>query len=230
MKKIICVSVILAMITYLGQRMIDIMLEPTLPTDDGLYKLQLKFNDVDYVCSTTMPKDCILACAAGFSKGWNLLQPAEERIENSYVSKGVFHERQTSKKMGTFTYYNHQFHFTIGNAEAELKKAAEHGGMGFQQFRVIGNYCKRYQSPYSKPYHYRVLAEIKSELYFIEAAEPMNYDAFVERLLRLKVKNALYLDTGEGWETYCLNLNGRSAVLRKTWYPFPFRTNFIVFK
>lgn len=152
--------IILALAVYFGQRMFGIMVEPTLPAEDGLYKLQIDFNEVDYVCSSSIPQDCILACAAGFSKGWNFMQPTEERIENSYVSKGVFHERQTNKKMGTFTYYNHQFHFTIGNAEAELKKAAEHGGMGFQQLRVIGNYCKRYKSPYSKPYHYRVLAEI----------------------------------------------------------------------
>ena len=102
--------------------------------------------------------------------------------------------------------------------------------MGFQNFRVIGNYRKRYESPYSKPYHYRVLAEIQGKLYFIEAAAPMNYDVFVDRLIQMNVKNALYLDTGEGWETYSLKINGRSEVLRKTWYPFPFRTNFIVFR
>ena len=101
--------------------------------------------------------------------------------------------------------------------------------MGFQQWILIANYTKREIEHYSKAYHYRVLAEINGKLFFIEAAEAMNYDAFVDKLMQHKVKNAIYLDSGAGWETYSLRLNGKLSVVRNTWYPFPFRTNYVVF-
>ena len=101
--------------------------------------------------------------------------------------------------------------------------------MGFQQWIVILNYSKRNLRLFSKSYHYRVLAEIKGNLFFIEVAEAMNYDVFVDRLMQHRVKNAIYLDCGAGWETYNLRLNDKEKTLRNTWYPFPFRTNHVVF-
>ena len=229
MKKILSV-ILFSIVVYLGQRIVCVLAEPDLPTQEGLFILPLECNDVKYVCSSTLPKDGIIACSAGFTTNdWNFLKPTETRIENSYTKDGVFHEKLTDKRKGTFTFYNNHFYIKRGNAERELRKAAKNGGMGFQQWIVILNYSKRNLRLFSKPYHYRVLAEIKGNLFFIEAAEAMNYDVFVDRLMQHRVKNAIYLDCGAGWETYSLRLNDKEKTLRNTWYPFPFRTNYIVF-
>ena len=220
----------MAIIVYFGLRIVGVLTEPNLPLQDGLFFLPLECNDVKFVYSPSTPKDGVLACSAGFTKNdWNILKPTEKRIQNSYTAEGVFHKKITEKRMGTFTFYNNHFYIKRGNPERELRKAAKNGGMGFQQWVLISDYSKRYIKHFSRPYHYRVLAEINSKLFFIEASIPMNYDLFVEKLMQHKVRNAIYLDTGEGWETYSLRMNGKQNVMRNTWYPFPFRTNHVVF-
>lgn len=229
MKKRILLIILLSVFVYLGQRKVRVITEPDLPMQDGLFIQSLEYSNVKLVCSSTLPKDAILACSAGFTSEWNFLKPIDERISNSYASEGVFHEKITDNKMGTFTFYNNHFHIKRGSPERELRKAAKNGGMGFQQWIIIANHTKRNIKHFSRPYHYRVLAEINGKLFFIEAAEAMNYDVFLEKLMQHKVKNAIYLDCGAGWETYSLRLNGEHHSLRNTWYPFPFRTNLVVF-
>ena len=229
MKKKILLFILLSVFVYLGQRIVCVITEPDLPMHDGLFIQSLENLNVKLVCSSTLPKDAVLACSAGFTSQWNFLNSIDERISNSYTMDGVFHEKMTDNKMGTFTFYNNHFYIKRGSPERELRKAAQNGGMGFQQWIIIANHKKRYIKHPGKPNHYRVLAEIKGKLFFIEAAKAMNYDVFLEKLMQHKVKNAIYLDCGPGWETYSLRLNGKQHSLRNTWYPFPFRTNYVIF-
>ena len=77
--------------------------------------------------------------------------------------------------------------------------------------------------------HFRVLAEIKNKLYFIEADKKLTYDAFTKELKKLKVKNAIYLDTGYGWETYFYkNSKNKKVYKHATLHSFPFRSNFLL--
>ena len=97
-------AIILSIFVYFGQRIVRVLAEPDLPTQEGLFILPLECKDVKLVCSSTIPKDGALACSAGFTTNWNFLKSTETRIENSYTNDGVFHERKTDKTMGTFTF------------------------------------------------------------------------------------------------------------------------------
>ena len=101
--------------------------------------------------------------------------------------------------------------------------------MGFLQWMVIYNYQPKKVKTFNSPQHFRVLAEKNNKLYFIEADPKLTYDEFTKELVKFKVKNAIYLDTGYGWETYFYK-NSNKEKIYKHKVKFPFRTNFLLFE
>lgn len=194
----------------------------------GVNIIPIKYSNIKLIVTDELPKGGTLVCSAGFSEDYNIFKSIENRIVNSYTSNGIFYKRLTNKRMGVFSYYGGHYHFTYG-AE-ELKKAAQNGGMAFMQWMVIRNYQPRKVKTWAAPHHFRVLAELKGKLCFIEADEPLTMENFTAELVKLKVKNAIYLDTGDGWQTFYYKQDGKVHYKYKTWYPFPFRTNVLYFE
>lgn len=56
MKKKLFVAIILSIFVYFGQRIVRVLAEPDLPTQEGLFILPLECKDVKLVCSSTIPK------------------------------------------------------------------------------------------------------------------------------------------------------------------------------
>lgn len=195
----------------------------------GINIIPIKYSNVRLIVTRNLPKGGSLVCLAGLTKNHDLTKPISSRICHSYTTDGVFHHRQSPKRIGVFTYYNGRYHFTYGG-EDELKKAARNGGMGFMQWMVIYNYNPRKVKTFSAPHHFRVLAELKGKLCFIEADDPLTMTDFTNELVKLKVKYAIYLDTGEGWQNFYYKQDGKVNYKYRTWYPFPFRTNVLYFE
>lgn len=78
---------------------------------------------------------------------------------------------------------------------------------------------------------YRALCELDGKLCIVEAKQALAYSEFVEKLANLKVKYALYLDMGSGWN-YSWYRDSVGIVHEihpiKPWSKY--QTNWIVFK
>lgn len=193
----------------------------------GLFVYRLNYNNIRLVISNNFPKDGILACSANFTTDFNCLKSPENKLVYSCTSDGTYYKRISPRNIGVFSFYNKKFKF--GYDKQELIRASKHNGMGFLQWMVVYNYKIRKVEVYKAPHHFRVLAEIKNKLYFIEADKKLTFDDFTKELKKLKVKNAIYLDTGYGWETYFYKNSKNKKVYRHaTNHPFPFRSNFLL--
>ena len=193
----------------------------------GLFVYKLNYNNIRLVIDNDFPKNGMLACSANFTSSFNIFKSPEEKLVYSCTSDGVYYKRSFPKGIGVFTFYNNKFKFSYN--EQELVKARDNNGMGFSQWIVVYNYKARTVKTFKSPQHFRVLAEINNKLYFIEANPKLTYTDFTKELVKLKVKNAIYLDTGYGWQTfYYRNSKNKIVFKYKTKHPFPFRSNFLL--
>ena len=194
----------------------------------ALFVYKLNYTNIKLVVSRDFPKDGSFACCANFTTDFNCLKSPENRLVYSCTSDGTYYKRQSPKNIGVFSFYNNKFKFSYD--KQELKKASTNNGMGFLQWMVVYNYKPRKVKTFKSPQHFRVLAEIDNKLYFIEADPKLTYDKFTKELVKLKVKNAIYLDTGYGWETYYYTNSKKKKVYKHKATVFPFRSNFLVIK
>lgn len=216
MKKI-CIILLVIIVICSGQE----------KEEHGIFDLPLEYKDIRLVISRTMPKDGNLVCCANFTTDFNIFKPINERLVYSCVSDGKLIKRKSPKNIGVFTWYNNRYHFSYN--KQDLNIAANNSGMGFLQWMVIYNYKPCKVKTFKSKNHFRVLAELNGKLHFIEAGEKMHMDEFTKELVKMKVKHAIYLDTGEGWETFYYRKNGKKILKHDTFYPFPFRTNYLYF-
>ena len=193
-----------------------------------LFDLPIEYNNIELVISKSMPKGGNLVCCADFTTDFNFLKSAEKRLVYSCVSDGKLYERKSPKNIGVFTWYNNRYHFSYN--KQDLKNAADNNGMGFLQWMVIYNYKPCKVKTVKSKNHFRVLAELNGKLHFIEANQKMRMTEFVNELVKMKVKYAIYLDTGKGWETFYYRKNGKKIIKHNTILPFPYRTNYLYFK
>lgn len=199
--------------------------------DDGLLVVFPEFDQIQLVCGdmpSTSDRGVTLTCCAGFSEGYSPFF-SHKRISHSHTSEGVFYHTSVHKRMAVFSFYKGKYHFSRGG-EAELKKAAKNGGMGFMQWYIIENYTQR---PYcyhkSKKVCFRALCELDGKLCIIEAKDPIDYKTFVAKLMKRKVKYAMYLDTDYGWQKWWYRDKEGNVCWRHRSDIAPFTTNYITF-
>ena len=195
-------------------------------SENKIFDLPIEYKSIELVISRSMPEGGNLVCCADFTTDFNLFKSPKKRLVYSCVSKGKLYEKKSPKNIGVFTWYNNRYHFSYN--KQDLKNAADNNGMGFLQWMVIYNYKPCKIKTVKSKNHFRVLAELNGKLHFIEASEKMRMTEFVDELVKMKVKYAIYLDTGKGWETFYYRENGKKIIKHNT--VFPFRTNYLYFK
>ena len=97
----------------------------------------------------------------------------------------------------SFAYWNGKANFAKGKDVELLDSALQNKGVFFMQKHVLCDGEKGVMN-LTRNTIYRVLAEYNDNLCIIQSATPMVYQNFVEGLVELGVKNAIYLDMG-GW-------------------------------
>lgn len=200
-------------------------------TDDGLLVVFPEYDSIQLECGempSTSDKEVTLTCCAGFSEG---ISPffSHKRISHSHTSNGVFYHTSVHKRMAVFSFYEGKYHFSRGG-EAELKKAAKNGGMGFMQWYIIENYTQRpYCYHQNKKVYFRALCELNGKLCIVEAKDPIEYKTFVAKLMARKVRYAMYLDTDYGWQKWWYRDKEGKMCWRHHSDIAPFTTNFITF-
>lgn len=194
------------------------------------------YNTVDLVCGKRPSKDTdmsVVYCAEAAFTGECLDSFAHRNVAGNHVSGGIFYRGYVAKtNTGAFVWYQGKWKFLYDSYASELRKAEKHGGMGFGQNMIIYNRRVMPRFRKDKPLNiYRALCELDGKLCIVEAKQALAYSEFVEKLANLKVKYALYLDMGSGWNySWYRDSEGTAHEIHpiKPWSKY--QTNWIVFK
>lgn len=161
------------------------------------------FERIDLVCGK-MPSSedptVIFCCEAAFT-GQLLEEFKHENIAGDHVSGGEYFKGYKCKpNTGIFISTAQKWGFFLNDHKAELKRAAESGGMGFEQNMIIFNsLVQPFFRKAGSSFEYRTLCELDGRLCIIDSKKAVRYDEYVRALSKLGVKYALYLDMGAGW-------------------------------
>ena len=124
--------------------------------------------------------------------------------------------------------------FTKGKGMASLDSVTKYNGVFFMQKHVLCNGEKGKiefkNGPKLDSKYYRVLAKYNDKLCIIQSATPVVYQNFVERLVKLGVKDAIYLDMG-GWSySWYRNNDDQPIELFPQGVSTKYQTNWLVFR
>lgn len=124
--------------------------------------------------------------------------------------------------------------FAKGKDMASLDSVVKYDGIFFMQKHVLCNGEKGKiefkNGPKLDSKYYRVLAKYNDNLCIIQSATPMVYQNFVEGLVELGVKNAIYLDMG-GWSySWYRNNDDQLIELFPKGPSTKYQTNWLVFR
>lgn len=165
---------------------------------DNLYILFPQYKKVDFVFDNrpSMDEDDNLTyfATSSFFRNYEL-DFHHENIVGDHAHDGAYYEGALENGLSAFTFYNNEAHFVLDNPDDAVKLAADNGGSGFEQFMSIYNGVD--QKIHDGDLRCcRVLAELNGRVCMIENIVPTHYDEFIQSLLDIGVKNALYLDMG----------------------------------
>lgn len=174
----------------------------TIYKTDTFYIFFPKYTTVDLECGKRPKKSdkSITWCSGAAFQHDIQLGFSDDNIEGYHASKGVYSDSQYVKdSYGAVTFYDGNFKFEFEDPESAIKEAANNGGSGFMQFKLLqdGNLVNEFSMPRVRSY--RVIAELNGNLCIIDSIEMMHFDDFLAKLKELNVTNALYMDMGAGW-------------------------------
>ena len=194
------------------------------------------FKRIDLVTETMPSKteeDVILCFEAAFT-GERLDEFRHSNIAGHHVSGGTFHKGyKCGTNNGVFTWDSktgwHFFNYSHANSVSVLEKAAGNGGMGFCQSMLIhqGKRFKGCIKAGSKNV-YRALCELDGKLCVIDCAFSMPFGQFMDALVNLGVREAIYCDMGTGWN-YSWYRQDDGSVKELFHTPGKYTTNWVTF-
>ncbi len=194
-----------------------------------------EFSRMDLVCGKmpdTSQKNVEFCCEAAFT-GELLDEFKHMNIADNHICKGEMKKGYRCRaNTGGFVWGNGKWKFMM---KADFPTTAKGWNMGFCQLMVIKDGTARPISSKMrlKKTIYRALCEKDGRLCIIEAKKAMTYESFVKSMVDIKVKNALYLDMGSGWNyAWYRDKNGKVKELfpaSKLSPAYKYRTNWVTF-
>lgn len=162
-----------------------------------------QFGRIDLACSTMPEKtDCnVLLCAGAAFTGELLDEFKHSNILGAHVSAGAYYKGTPNKRCsGAFVWYDGKYEFVHDDHKAALERAAQHGGMGFEQEMMIhkGRRVPTTRKDLNKN-EFRALCDVAGTLCIIDSKGVVAFGDFIESLLQYGATEALYLDMGTGW-------------------------------
>lgn len=176
--------------------------ETTIYKTDTFYVFFPRYSRVDLECGQRPKKSdrSITWCSGAAFQHDIELGFSDLNVEGHHASKGKYTESPYTKdSFGAVTFANGGFHFEFDDPKAAIRSAAEQGGSGFMQFRIIkdGQLANGFTMPRVRSY--RVMAELNGSLCIIDSIEMMHFEDFLAKLEEIHVENAVYMDMGAGW-------------------------------
>ena len=173
----------------------------TVETTFNLNVYYPEYSKIDLVCGQ-MPKSTDksveFCCEAAFT-GELLAEFKHSNIADNHICNGVMKKGYRCKtNTGGFVWGKGKWKFM---RKVDYPKDANGWNMGFCQLLIIYNAQTRPigSKMRNKRTIYRALCERNGKLCVIESKKVMAYEDFVKYLVEFKVKHALYLDMGGGW-------------------------------
>ncbi|MDE5857855.1 MAG: YdcF family protein [Muribaculaceae bacterium] len=191
---------------------------------------------MDMVCGEipSQENDSIILAFAGAFTGTEF-DKGHANVAGDHVAGGKrFKGYRCKRNTGAFTWTSasgSQFHYK--NYTSALDSAAQESGMGFAQEMMIHN-GKAVQTtrPFGNRNVFRALClNSDNQLTLYESQGVVTFGNFIDALLSVGVKDALYTDMGQGWN-YCFyrvnQLDKSPKYLHD--HPLPYASNFITIK
>ena len=207
----------------------------TIETTANLNVYYPEYTKIDLVCGQ-MPKssqkDVEFCCEAAFT-GELLNEFKHSNIADNHICNGVLKKGYRCKtNTGGFVWGNGKWKFM---RKADYPKDANGWNMGFCQLLIVYNAEARPIGSRMRKNRtvYRALCEKNGKLCIVESKKVVTYEDFVRYLVKFKVKHALYLDMGGGWN-YAWYRDQDGKVVER--FPeskrspfYKYRTNWITF-
>ena len=190
------------------------------------------YTDIDLVCGT-MPRRTdknVIFCAEAAFTGELLKVFKHSNILGDHVCKGIRYKGTGCKRnTGAFVYYNGNWKFLYRDYSKYFDVAAQNGGMGFGQELMIHNGQRvRTIRKDSNKNEFRALCEKDGKLCIIDSKGVSCFGEFIQALLNVGVREAIYLDMGPGWNySWWRDQNGHTHEIHKR--RIPYTTNWITF-
>ena len=227
MKRIIGITTLLIIVAS--------SLAVTVETTVNLNVYYPEYSRIDLVCGR-MPKaaqkDVEFCCEAAFT-GELLNEFKHFNIADNHICNGVMKKGYRCRtNTGGFVWGRGKWKFM---RKADYPTEANGWEMGFCQLLIIKDGVARPIGAKMKNNRtiYRALCEKNGKLCIVEGKKVMTYESFVNCLNAYKVKHALYLDMGSGWN-YAWYRDKEGKVVER--FPeskkspnYKYRTNWITF-
>ena len=207
----------------------------TVETTYNLNVYYPEYSKIELVCGQmpkTSQKDVEFCCEAAFTgelmNEFKHLNIADSHICNGEMKKGYSCKTNT----GGFVWDKGKWKFV---KKADFPTASNGWNMGFCQLLIIYNGEARPigSKMGNRKTVYRALCEKDGKLCVVESKKVVTYESFVTFLKAFKVKHALYLDMGSGWNSAWYRVkDGKVKELfpeSKSSPYYKYRTNWITF-
>ena len=208
----------------------------TVETTENLNVYYPEYSRIDLVCGqmpkAAQKKDVEFCCEAAFT-GELLNEFKHSNIADNHICNGVMKKGYRCRtNTGGFVWGKGKWKFM---RKADYPTGANGWNMGFCQLLIIHNAQARPIGSKMRKNRtvYRALCEKNGKLCIVESKKVVTYEDFVKYLVAFKVKHALYLDMGGGWNyAWYRDKAGRAKEIfpeSKSAPSYKFRTNWITF-
>ena len=207
----------------------------TVETTYNLNVYYPEYSKIELVCGQmpkTSQKDVEFCCEAAFT-GELMNEFKHLNIADSHICYGEMKKGYSCKtNTGGFVWGKGKWKFV---KKADFPTTANGWNMGFCQLLIIHNGETRPigSKMGNRKTVYRALCEKDGKLCIVESKKVVTYESFVTFLKAFKVKHALYLDMGSGWNyAWYRDKDGKVKELfpeSKSSPYYKYRTNWITF-
>lgn len=185
--------------------------------------IELAFDD-----RPSKKEEDIIFCAGALFHQDRTLDFSHMNLVGDHTYNGEYYEGYDHDDLSSFTFYDDEVHFSFDNADDEIKKACEKNGVGFEQFMIIKD-GKPATFKFTRYRCFRTLTVINGKLCIIDNKKQMFLEDFRSEVIKLGVKDAVYMDMGSGWN-YSWIRNTSGKVKNMFNIPVPYSQNWIVFR
>lgn len=170
----------------------------------------------------------IIFCAGALFHQERTLDFSHMNLVGDHTCNGEYYDGYEHDDMSAFTYCDGEVNFTFDNADDEIRKACDKNGVGFEQFMIIKD-GKPATFTFTRYRCFRTMTVINGRLCIIDNKKQMFLDDFRNEVIKLGVKDAIYLDMGSGWNySWIRNTDGKVKNMFNI--PVPYSQNWIVFR
>lgn len=197
---------------------------------DKFYIFFPNFNSVELVFDNRPSKkeEDIIFCAGALFHQERTLDFSHMNLVGDHTTGGEYYDGYEHEDMSSFTYSNGEARFSFDNADDEIRRACDENGVGFEQFMIIHD-GKPATFKFSRYRCFRTLTEINGRLCIIDNKKQMFLEDFRSEVIKLGVKDAVYMDMGSGWNySWIRNTSGKIKNMFNI--PVPYSQNWIVFR